>query len=641
MKPSLIKFESPETSPCLASRYLGSTLGSKDMPITLSDDESESLGRRRLQAADRHITDERDDEDLTRTPERATSITHSSNKEGLRSQNDTVTPPRVVPDFNGDHDVPSSTNLHLNGSEKSALRTTSSSVRPVEVTVLHTPSYSPISDIPCRAGWELLDASSIASPVSNIRQCSPPSRLSCDVESPLNKSIVQHDNVMRKNKSSENSFSQAASVTMPRLEDLREQTLGLLSQDNEVLPSPETTKILDKLLRPASLATNSSLENQPLGLSGGRARLAANQEGKQVNIKQNNEREMGIAEPIENPRMKISGAIHMNAIQPSAAEQNHLLTSRSNYLQLENQPTTNPRGPTVQHSTSFSLPKVIRSPTGKSPPATNSSTKTAIVASMQTNEMHSPLKQLTPELFEMDWNELEVSPSTPEDESSSSLNAPFLVPTPVLAESDFNLANQELSPRYRTPNNIISSPAPDSVIKQKGQVSSRVTSGYTNHESATPVPSKLNTPYAFTAPVSTDSSISDAQTKLERRLSKPITYRDPNSATLELLIAYENGHIEFENIFPFQHAQDSKLTEFFDFYSSVAGVPIARVTKLRFTVSFDKRQSFEVSRRHEDAANNERLWKMTKNTIFTIFTNAQKECTDETEVFHVLVEMER
>lgn len=287
----------------------------------LSDDEPNSPRRRSVQAADQLMSDERVDDDSTQTSERAMSAARSWNKDHSRPQRGPATPPRSVSDLKGDHDLPSGTNLHLNNSRKATSPTTSSPVRPVEMTALHTPSSSPISDTPLRSSGEPLDGQgSMATPVSNISQPTSPWRLSCGVERPVNKRKAGRFHKMREKKSPESNASQAA--------------------------------------------------------------------------------------------------------------------------------------------------------------------------------------------------------------------APALVPAPIPTESDFNPSNQEPSPRHAGPNN----------------------------------------------------------------------------KTLELIIAYENGGIGWENIFPFQQAQDSKLTDFFDFYSTVARVPISRLNKLHFTVSFGKRQPFDFER-HGDAANNERLWK--------------------------------
>ncbi|KUJ07259.1 uncharacterized protein LY89DRAFT_360971 [Mollisia scopiformis] len=163
----------------------------------------------------------------------------------------------------------------------------------------------------------------------------------------------------------------------------------------------------------------------------------------------------------------------------------------------------------------------------------------------------------------------------------------------------------------------------------------------------TAMPKVYKSPYAIVptpTPSSTKPSPSDQPTipdtkpNLERSPFNPITLRDPNFKTLELVIALEDGSINFDNAFPFQHAENHKLEEFFDFCSTVSQVPIFRLKSLTLTLAFGKRQNFSVQRTG-DLVKDEQLWKKTKNIILVLFKNAQKVEKDQDE-FQVLVEVE-
>jgi len=108
--------------------------------------------------------------------------------------------------------------------------------------------------------------------------------------------------------------------------------------------------------------------------------------------------------------------------------------------------------------------------------------------------------------------------------------------------------------------------------------------------------------------------------------------------TFELVIALEDGTLDVDNAFPFQHAQDATLTEFFDFYSEVSGVPKFKLKALTFTPAFGTGYRVVKMERVGDVGKSEQSWKLKKRMIMALFQKAEKEEADERK-FQVLVEV--
>jgi hypothetical protein len=174
----------------------------------------------------------------------------------------------------------------------------------------------------------------------------------------------------------------------------------------------------------------------------------------------------------------------------------------------------------------------------------------------------------------------------------------------------------------------------------------KVTASASAMTDAVPFP-KMNSTYAIipaTTPFSTkplpsdQPSVTATSLNPDQRLFKPTPHCEPNIKTLELVIELEDGTINFDNVFPFQHAQDSNLKEFFDFYSTIAGVPIHRLDVLNLSAAFGKQQSFKIQRLGNDF-DNERHWQRAKNILSTLFNQAQKSAKQQSD-FQILVGME-
>lgn len=90
--------------------------------------------------------------------------------------------------------------------------------------------------------------------------------------------------------------------------------------------------------------------------------------------------------------------------------------------------------------------------------------------------------------------------------------------------------------------------------------------------------------------------------------------------------------MSLETTHPFEIAKNSSLSEFFQFYSSISGTPLSRLSSLTFLAAFGKSQSFEVRR-----YGGENVWRRFKAVMPTLFKEAVRKDKEGEMEWQVLV----
>jgi hypothetical protein len=105
-----------------------------------------------------------------------------------------------------------------------------------------------------------------------------------------------------------------------------------------------------------------------------------------------------------------------------------------------------------------------------------------------------------------------------------------------------------------------------------------------------------------------------------------------STPTLTLLIESADGSMSLETAHAFEIVENSSLSEFFQFYSSVSGTPLSSLTTLELQPAFGKRPSYEIRR-----YGGEDKWKRAKEVILSLFDRAVRKDRNGRMEWQVLV----
>jgi hypothetical protein len=104
---------------------------------------------------------------------------------------------------------------------------------------------------------------------------------------------------------------------------------------------------------------------------------------------------------------------------------------------------------------------------------------------------------------------------------------------------------------------------------------------------------------------------------------------------LTLLIDSADGSMILDTTHSFEIVENSSLSEFFQFYSSVSAAPLSSLTSLEFQPAFGKRPSYEIRR-----YGGEDKWKRLKEVISSLFEKAVRKDGGGRTEWQVLVSSE-
>ncbi|KAE8443475.1 hypothetical protein EG329_001872 [Mollisiaceae sp. DMI_Dod_QoI] len=580
--PVFVKLESPRTKP-LAKISSPQRFGcNKDMPVDLTADDTEWD----YVPGELDMTDESDDNGLTRVSAHV--------KSGWNEDRHCLYPRTAIHRNGRVGSVPPKKGL-----QKRSNNVAFAAPTPPALTMtqqVHS-ACPPHSDIASKTELGLTNHQIIATkssqPVYSSTQ--PPS----EVVASLNESPVQQAKISVKKKNPQSTQTALLSDHVGRPE---EQVMGLFSQTSYSPTSPAnpnlygTSQITNELqkrwadmrdeaiMKMQAQHNEARLEARVTEENGGHLSDILGQTVKQTYTASNDQANGG--ETITKP------------------------TYPSNLSEVKKIATLSPK-PTSLRNPSLSSPKSIKSSIIELPPGSTSSIGSPTVVTSPVSNPHSSTPDHPSPNEPAGPKSLSNSNHDHQPPSTQSINsytldstATQVVPNPEAPK--FNSSYAIVPPS--TPFSTKPSPSEESALPQANN------------------------------PPSEQSALAKTKPNLERSLFKPITDRDPNIKTFEIVIALEDGTIDVDNAFSFQHAQDATLAEFFDFYSIVSGVPNFKLKALTFTPAFGTGYRVVKMERVGDAARNEQSWKLKKRMIMAFFQKAEKEEVNERK-FQVLVEV--